>query len=111
MTTSVKLEFTLPAEVREADDGGAYYVSACPPLDVLSQGDSEEATLANLAEALQLFFAPALALELVLFSSITDISLDDGRSRRRLKSIGEAIGRRFPDCGFRLHTKESMALQ
>ena len=56
-------------------------------------------------------FAPALALELVLFSSITDISLDDGRSRRRLKSIGEAIGKRFPDCGFRLHTKESMALQ
>ena len=32
MTTSVKVEFTLPVEVREADDGGAYYVSVCPPL-------------------------------------------------------------------------------
>ena len=56
-------------------------------------------------------FAPALALELVLFSSITDFPLDDGRSRRRLKSIAETIDERFPDCGFRLCTKESMALQ
>ena len=56
-------------------------------------------------------FAPALALELVLFSSIKDIPLDDGRSRRRLKSIAETIGERFPDCGFRLQTKESMASQ
>ena len=55
MTTSVKVEFTLPVEVREADDGGAYYVSVCPPLDVLSQGETEEAALANLAEALRLF--------------------------------------------------------
>ena len=54
--------------------------------------------------------APALALELMLFSSITDILLDDGRSRRRLNSIGEDLGKRFQDCGFRLHTKESMAL-
>ena len=56
-------------------------------------------------------FAPALALELVLFSSIKDIPLDDGRSRRRSKSIAETIGKRFPDCGFRLHMKESMASQ
>lgn len=55
-------------------------------------------------------FAPALALELVLFSSIADIPLYDGRSRRRLKSIAESLGSRFEDCGFRLHTKESMAL-
>ena len=53
--------------------------------------------------------APALALELILFSSITDIPLDDGRKRRRLSSIGEDLGNRFPDCGFILHTKESMA--
>ena len=55
MTTSAKVEFTLPVEAREADDGGAYYVSVCPPLDVLSQGKTEEAALANLSEALQLF--------------------------------------------------------
>ena len=55
MTTSVKVEFTLPVKVREADDGGACFVSVCPPLDVLSQGETEEAALANLAEALQLF--------------------------------------------------------
>lgn len=55
MTASVKVEFTLPAEVREAGDGGGYYVSVCPPLDVLSQGETEEAALANLVEALQLF--------------------------------------------------------
>ena len=61
MTTRVKIEFTVPAEVREADQtsapsgGGAYYISVCPPLDVFSQGETEEAALANLAEALQLF--------------------------------------------------------
>ena len=55
-------------------------------------------------------FAPALALELVLFSSIADILLHDGRSRRRLKSIAESLSSRFEDCGFRLHTKESMEL-
>lgn len=52
--------------------------------------------------------APALALELILFSSITDIPLDDGRKRRRLSSIGEDLNNRFRDCGFRLHTNESM---
>ena len=55
-------------------------------------------------------FAPVLALELVLFSSIADIRLHDGRSRKRLKSIAESLGSRFEDCGFELHTKESMDL-
>ena len=55
MATKVKVEFTVPAEVREAGADGAYYVSDCPPLDVFSQGETEEAALANLAEALQLF--------------------------------------------------------
>ena len=44
-----------PAEVRGAGDGGAYYISVCPPLDVYSQGETEEIALANLAEALRLF--------------------------------------------------------
>ena len=55
MTSSVEVEFTLPVEVRESDSGAAYRVSVCPPLDVFSQGETEEAALANLAEALQLF--------------------------------------------------------
>ena len=52
MTTRLRVEFTVPAEVREE---GAYYVSVCPPLDVYSQGATEEAALVNLAEALHLF--------------------------------------------------------
>ena len=53
---------------------------------------------------------PALALELVLFSSASDIRLGDGRSRRSLKRIVDNLSDRFPDCGFRLHTKESIGL-
>ena len=55
MATTLKVEFTVPAEVRGAGDGGAYYISVCPPLDVYSQGETEEIALANLAEALRLF--------------------------------------------------------
>lgn len=52
MTTRVQVEFTVPAEVRE---DGAYFIAVCPPLDVFSQGETEESALVNLAEALQLF--------------------------------------------------------
>lgn len=55
MATTVKVEFTVPAEVRGPGDGGAYYISVCPPLDVYSQGETENIALANLAEALRLF--------------------------------------------------------
>ena len=54
--------------------------------------------------------APALALEMMLFSSIKNVKLADGRSRRRLKSIADSLSGRFEDCGFRLHTKESVGL-
>ena len=52
MTAKMDVEFTVPAEVRR---DGAYFVAGCPPLDVFSQGESEESALVNLAEALQLF--------------------------------------------------------
>ena len=52
MTAEVRVEFTVPAEVREE---GACFVAGCPPLDIFSQGETEEAALANLAEALRLF--------------------------------------------------------
>ena len=52
MTAKVHVEFTVPAEVRQE---GAYFVAGCPPLDVFSQGETEESALVNLAEALRLF--------------------------------------------------------
>ena len=50
---------------------------------------------------------PALALELMLFSSISaeEIDLTDGRSARRLRPIAERLKKKFPECGFQLYTK------
>ena len=52
MANRIRVELSVPAEVRQ--DGG-HFVSFCPPFDVYSQGPDEEAALANLVEALQLF--------------------------------------------------------
>ena len=52
MTARVQIEFTVPADVREE---GTYFTAGCLPLDVFSQGETEQSALANLAEALQLF--------------------------------------------------------
>ena len=52
VTARVQVEFTVPAEVRQE---GACFVAGCQPLDVFSQGETEESALVNLAEALQLF--------------------------------------------------------
>ncbi len=52
--------------------------------------------------------SPALALELLLFSSISTqgINLPDGRSaRRKLTKLAEKLQSKFPECGFQLHTK------
>ena len=51
---------------------------------------------------------PALALELMLFSSIKveGIDLTDGRSASgRLPSLAEKLRESFPNCEFQLHTK------
>ena len=37
---------------------GQWYVSQCLELDIASQGETEEAALANLKEALELHFEP-----------------------------------------------------
>ncbi len=37
---------------------GNWYVSQCLEVDVASQGETEEEALANLAEALELYFEP-----------------------------------------------------
>lgn len=43
--------------IREGD----WYVAQCLEVDVASQGETEEAALKNLAEALQLHFTPPCA--------------------------------------------------
>lgn len=37
-----------------------WYVAQCLEVDIASQGESEEAALANLREALELFFEPPM---------------------------------------------------
>ena len=58
MANRIRFELSVPAEVRKDGD---HFVSFCPPLDVYSQGPSEEAALDNLVEALQLFVESCLA--------------------------------------------------
>ena len=50
---------------------------------------------------------PALALELMLFSSIEaeGIALGDGRSARKLRRLAADLQKRFPECKFELYTK------
>lgn len=81
MTARVQVEFTVPAEVREER---AYFVAGYPPLDVFSQGKTEELALANLAEALQLFVESCYqrgTLETVLKDCGFKLDEDRGRSR------------------------------
>lgn len=51
-TDRIEFRFKLPYEVYQE---GGYYISSCPPLDVLSQGDTEQEAIDNLEEALGLF--------------------------------------------------------
>ena len=51
-TNHIEFRFKLPYEVRQE---GGYYISSCPPLDVLSQGNTEQEAIDNLEEALGLF--------------------------------------------------------
>jgi len=51
----------LTAIIETAEAG---YVSLCPELDIASQGDSIEQALANLREALELFFETASPKEI-----------------------------------------------
>jgi predicted RNase H-like HicB family nuclease len=43
---------------------GKWYVSQCLEVDVASQGETEDEALANLKEALELYFEPPTATEL-----------------------------------------------
>lgn len=55
--------------------------------------------------------APALALELLLFSTIWTESIDltDGRQFRRLRGVADDLKGRFRDCGFRMRTRLDFA--
>lgn len=50
---------------------------------------------------------PALALELMLFSSIITLKIDltDGRSRKKMLTLATELRKSFRSCGFRLFTK------
>ena len=43
-TNHIEFSFKLPYEVYQE---GGYYISSCPPLDVLSQGDTEQEAIDN----------------------------------------------------------------
>ena len=51
--------------------------------------------------------APALALELLLFSTLSTESIDltDGKQFRRLRRVADDLENRFPDCGFQMLTR------
>jgi len=53
----------LTAIIEKEDD---YYVALCPEVDVTSQGKSIEESLANLKEAIELFFEVASPEEIKL---------------------------------------------
>ena len=92
MADRIRIEVSVPAEVRQ---DGSHFVSSCPPLDVYSQGPDEEAALANLVEALQLFIESCFArgtLEQVLkdrgFEADTDPErVEDGSEDGRMVRV------------------------
>ena len=58
-------------------------------------------------------WAPAAALELMLFSSIKihDIDLSDGRHFRRLSKIVKSLQGQFADCEFDLYTRVDVRIR
>ncbi len=58
-------------------------------------------------------WAPAAALELLLFSSIKvqDIDLNDGRHFRRLSKIVKSLQGQFADCEFDLYTRVDVRIR
>ena len=52
-------------------------------------------------------WAPALGLELILFSSIKPKHLEHGRHFPALRQIVKGLKSRFRDCGFDMYTRPS----
>ncbi len=51
-TSHIEFKIRVPCEIYWDED---LFVSSCPPLDVFSQGETEQLALDNLVEALSLF--------------------------------------------------------
>jgi len=54
MHVAAQFDFSLPAVLKKRRK---WYVAACPPLDVASQGPTQEKALANLRDAIRGFLA------------------------------------------------------
>jgi predicted RNase H-like HicB family nuclease len=54
---NISVSFRIPFSIKKK---GKWYVARCPVLDVTTQGDSEDAARANLADALYLFLVSCL---------------------------------------------------
>lgn len=57
--SSIQFHVTVPVAVSREDD---LFVSCCPPLDIYSQGGTEEEAMSNLAEAVHLFFETSMEM-------------------------------------------------
>jgi predicted RNase H-like HicB family nuclease len=69
MKTSITFEVSLPFKIKKE---AKYFISHCPPLDVWSQGKTEEKAMSNLIEAVRLFLVDCFergTLERVLKAS------------------------------------------
>ena len=49
---------------------GSWYVAQCLEVDVASQGESEDEALANLREALELYFTPPVATSIPVVRTV-----------------------------------------
>ena len=54
MSDRIRFELSVPIATRQDSVG---YIACCPPLDVYSQGPTEDVAVRNLTEALELFLA------------------------------------------------------
>ncbi|MCU7840885.1 MAG: type II toxin-antitoxin system HicB family antitoxin [Candidatus Thiodiazotropha sp. (ex Troendleina suluensis)] len=50
----IRFEMSVPVTVKQDGD---WFISACPLLDVFSQGDTHDKAVSNIIEALQLFIS------------------------------------------------------
>lgn len=71
---------------------GKWYVSQCLEVDVASQGDTEEEALANLKEALELYFEPPQATPPAKAKSI---EVRGTAHRREVWTVTTSVSRLF----------------
>ena len=82
MGNTVIFEMKVPFRV---DKEGDFYVASCPPLDVVSQGDTEQKARDNLKEALTLFVETAYEM-----GTLHQVLIDCGLTPRGEEVIVDA---------------------